>query len=119
MATAIPTEEKLEIHQRAIMEDRLKIQLLAKQEEMLRAAKKGSVYLMQTNEVEERDRYRYQWRKEDRQRIISDRLELFVSIVAGGLMGVLSGSIHGVVLGAFTGFAVWFTTGMVRNWWSP
>lgn len=84
-------------------------------------SKEGCVFLLavRSNEVEERERYRYQWRKEDRQRIIGDRLELFVAIVTGLLMGVLTGGFGGIVMGGLTGAVIWFTTGLVRNRWSP
>ncbi|KAM9492212.1 uncharacterized protein ACWYII_004148 [Salvelinus alpinus] len=119
-----PTGKNPEEDQQRIMEERVQRQLVnSYKEELVRAAQSTPVFqrptVVRTNEVEERERYRYQWRKEDRQRIFSDRLELIVAIVTGMLMGVLRGDFGGVVIGGLTGAVIWFTTGLIRNWWSP
>lgn len=106
------------------MGERVQSQLLTSyKDELVRAAQSTPVFqrptVVRSNEVKERERYRYQWRKEDRQRIVSDRLELIVAIVTGLLMGVLTGGFGGIVMGGLTGAVIWFTTGLVRNWWSP
>ncbi|KAK6300972.1 hypothetical protein J4Q44_G00290700 [Coregonus suidteri] len=83
-----PTREKPEKYQRRIMGDIVQSQMQEHyKNELVRAAQSDPVFqkptVVRSNEVEERERYRFQWRKEDRQRIVGDRLELFVAIVTG------------------------------------
>lgn len=118
------TREKPDEYQQRTMGERVQSQMQAcYKNELVTAAQNTAVFqnptVVWSNEVEERERYRYQWRKEDRQRIIGDRLELFVAIVTGLLMGVLTGGFGGIVMGGLTGAVIWFTTGLVRNRWSP
>ena len=72
-----------------------------------------------SSDVEERERYRHQWRKEDRERVLSDRLELLVAVATGLAVGLWPMTLEGVVRGGFTGALIWFLTVLVRNRWSP
>ncbi|KAJ8001493.1 hypothetical protein DPEC_G00170060 [Dallia pectoralis] len=124
-SSAVPVKEGSEDYIRRTLGDEVWMKLQSQHVEIARATKMDFVNQVMTNEVEERERYRYQWRREDRQRIVSDRLELGVAIVTGGLMGLVSGVlmsdviVGGVIMGGVTGFVIWFTTGLVRNGWSP
>ena len=72
-----------------------------------------------SSDVKDRERYRHQWRKEDRERVVSDRLELLVAVATGLVMGLWSMTLEGVFRGGVTGALIWFLTGLIRNRWSP
>lgn len=94
LSTVAKDEDEFYMQQR-FMQAQLQSNLLRMRENS--SAPKLTV--VPTNEAEERQRYRHQWKSEDRQRFLQERLELFLAVVTGLVLGFLLMASQGFCLG--------------------